>query len=474
MLDFRSPREVIAYNESDQKEARDNDQKAFVLTAGEISDFSKWDLWEDVSRMDLKAYSDHWKVFPRKRYLFQLRLSDGAPAIGAKVLLLDKHGADTLFAAMSDNTGKAELWADIFSAKKPRSLVALIDHNGQKSQINSLVPINKGVNYHELAGTCQANPAIDIAFMIDATSSMSDEIRYLKGELISIINRVKEAQPESDLRVATVFYRDEGDEYLHRFSPFTDNLERVEAFIQEQSARGGGDYPEAVIPALDICLNQLDWRENSYSKLLFMLLDAPPHHSPEKIRLLHEKIKTAAKKGVRIIPVAASGIDKSTEYLLRAMALATNGTYVFLTDHSGIGNPHLKPSTDSYQVELLNDLMVRLIRQFTFKPNCWEKVASEDPIESGSLFPAQKLGGIDKLEFDWLIYPNPTQGNLVVYFNQEVAELQLLDLQGKLLQVIKKPKQQERLDLSLLANGIYFLRFPWQDQWKTERIIVRH
>ena len=69
----------------------------------------------------------------------------------------------------------------------------------------------------------------------------------------------------------------------------------------------------------------------------------------------------AAAQGIRIIPVAASGVDKGTEFLLRFIDISTGGTYSFLTDDSGIGNSHIEPTVGSYQVELLNDLLGRLV-----------------------------------------------------------------------------------------------------------------
>ena len=41
----------------------------------------------------------------------------------------------------------------------------------------------------------------------------------------------------------------------------------------------------------------------------------------------------------------------------------TMGRYLFLTDHSGVGNPHAKPHAPEYAVEHLNRLMVRMIAQ---------------------------------------------------------------------------------------------------------------
>ncbi len=47
------------------------------------------------------------------------------------------------------------------------------------------------------------------------------------------------------------------------------------------------------------------------------------------------------------------------------MAMFTDGTYTFITNHSGIGNDHLTPTIGEYQVELLNDLIVRLVTKYT-------------------------------------------------------------------------------------------------------------
>ena len=44
--------------------------------------------------------------------------------------------------------------------------------------------------------------------------------------------------------------------------------------------------------------------------------------------------------------------------------MATGGTYVFLTDDSGIGNSHIKATVGNYQVESLAELMIRLIKKY--------------------------------------------------------------------------------------------------------------
>ena len=116
--------------------------------------------------------------------------------------------------------------------------------------------------------------------------------------------------------------------------------------------------------ALDDAVNQHDWNQDARARLLFLVLDAPPHNTSGIKIKMRELTAQAASKGIRIIPVASSGVDKDTEFLLRCLALASGGTYVFLTDHSGVGNPHLEPTIGPYDVEKLNSLLVRLIDNY--------------------------------------------------------------------------------------------------------------
>ncbi|MBQ4295940.1 MAG: hypothetical protein II755_10185, partial [Prevotella sp.] len=132
-----------------------------------------------------------------------------------------------------------------------------------------------------------------------------------------------------------------------------------------QSANGGNDYPEAVHTALERMLQDLSWNEDARTRLAFLLLDAPAHHDVAVIQSLQQSVETCAKQGIKLIPVAASGADKNTEFMLRFFAVATGGTYVFLTDDSGVGLSHIAASVGDYKVEQLNQLLIRLIEAYT-------------------------------------------------------------------------------------------------------------
>ena len=194
---------------------------------------------------------------------------------------------------------------------------------------------------------------------------MSNELEFLKADLKSIIDSVKMDASNLDIYTAAVFYRDEGDDYITRKLDFTNDLDETVDFISQQSASGGGDFPEAVHTALNVGVNELQWSNISKTRIAFLLLDAPPHYTTEIKESLHNTIKTASQKGIKVISITASGIDKSTEFLMRFMAITTNGTYVFITNDSGIGNDHLEPSVGQYEVEFLNDLVVRLIKKYS-------------------------------------------------------------------------------------------------------------
>ncbi len=117
--------------------------------------------------------------------------------------------------------------------------------------------------------------------------------------------------------------------------------------------------------ALRVAVDELQWSAQARTRIAFLLLDAPPHEDRQVMEEYRELVKSAAAKGIRIVPVTASGIDKATEFLMRQTAIATNGTYVFITNDSGIGNDHLEATVGDYEVEFLNDLLVRLVGEYT-------------------------------------------------------------------------------------------------------------
>jgi hypothetical protein len=228
-------------------------------------------------------------------------------------------------------------------------------------------------------------PRLDLGLMIDATGSMGDEMTYLQTELRDIIARVKPAGSELTVRIAVVYYRDRGDEFVTRVAPFGTDLDETIRFLGATRAEGGGDFPEDMNAAFEATMG-LDWSgPGQAARMLVVLADAPPHHYSGAQYTTEHALADALRKGISIFPVAASGVDKPTEHLFRGLAVATGGKYTFLTDDSGIGNPHMKPDIQGYKVEPLNRLLVREIHDFVSAhyPQLVRVAAGEGHRESG-------------------------------------------------------------------------------------------
>jgi len=93
--------------------------------------------------------------------------------------------------------------------------------------------------------------------------------------------------------------------------------------LAKQSASGGGDFPEAVDRALAEAMEK-NWSSAYATRLIFHVCDAPPHTGQEFETKYFNAIKTAAEKGIRIIPVASSGIDLTVVYLNACMVRVVN------------------------------------------------------------------------------------------------------------------------------------------------------
>jgi hypothetical protein len=334
------------------------------ITAAEWNDLANWDFWNNLGQLTLfDSIQDNWQFYPLKRYAFRVTDNNQIPVIDCEVELRDGEG-EVIWKTRTDNTGNAELWTDLNGGNTTVE-TAVVKYAGQEIVLVDPMPYSQGTNLVSVSYREENPDAADIAFVVDATGSMGDEINYLKSELSDVIRRVKDAHAGTSFRYGSVFYRDEGDEYLTRVSGFSTDAGKVLGFIDDQTANGGGDYEEAVHTALSIAVSQLQWSGRAKARLLFLVLDAPPHHTEPIINDLHDIIHDAATKGIHIIPVAASGVNKDSEFLFRFFAIATSGTYVFITNDSGIGNDHIIATVGEYEVELLNDLLVRLVNKYT-------------------------------------------------------------------------------------------------------------
>lgn len=336
--------------------------EAGLLTAGAWSDLQNWPFWlELMQQQEWAQMPATWGIYTQRRVPVVLRNSQGQALADVPVTL--SAGQQTLFTARTNMAGEAELFVDLFTAQSQYTELQLSADSGQAQASQTISLPLQGTEPISLNLESEVAPAVyaDLMLMIDTTGSMGDELEYLKSELANVASRVAAQTPQDlTLRLSANFYRDTTDEYVVRSFPFSTDVSSVQSQLAQQSANGGGDFPEAVDSALADAVDNHQWSPTARARLLFLVLDAPPHQDAENLQRLRTSLERAAAKGIRIIPVASSGIDKETEFLLRMLAISSGGQYVFLTDDSGIGGSHIKPTIGQYSVEKLNDLMVRL------------------------------------------------------------------------------------------------------------------
>lgn len=433
-----------------------------LLTAGEVNDFSKWKMWEDYSENDFSNYSNAWKLYTNRRYCVQIQTKDRYAAVGKTVYLIDANTLDTVWMAVTDNTGKAELWGKMFLMADYKTQY-IITCNESDIKISKPYLFHEGINRITLNTNCNVSNVVDIAFVVDATGSMGDEIEYLKLELEDVLTKTFNKYNNLELRAGAVFYRDNGDEYVTKYNNFNTDLLKTLNFIKLQKAAGGGDMPEAVDAALETAIDSLEWSKDARAKIMFLILDAPPHDEAQS--KMYRLIQKAAAKGIRIVPIACSGTDKNTEFLMRTMALATNGTYVFLTDDSGVGGKHIKPTTDSYNVELLNDLLPRVIEQMIYVNSCSTQQQPEPIVKTKTS--TQKVTAT----------PNPTTGQFTIATNKPLKEIFIADFTGKILMRLSVNNKQTSWNVNIgnFPAGTYIVKYvTTENQWGAEKVVLVH
>lgn len=354
------------------------DGAAGVLTAGEWCDLLHWDFWgmlmtasapeddAEQSSPDYGKMAAEWGFNTLHRVAVRIHSTDGTPLANAKVELL-KNGVP-VWESRTGNEGQAQLWQDLFSPRGQETgtegLQIRIEGILQDGAVKVCTYTEAVENEYVFDADDTAEAKADIAFIVDATGSMGDEIRFLKEDLLSILEKVQQSQSRISIRTGAVFYRDQGDDYLTRSDDFQ-TPDKTMAFIGKQTANGGGDTPEAVHSALEAALRDLSWNTQARARVAFLILDAPAHRNHDGVlNSLQNSIRQFSRMGIRMIPVLASTGEKTTEFMCRDFAIATGGTYVFLTDDSGVGESHITPSVGEYEVEKLNDLLYRLIESY--------------------------------------------------------------------------------------------------------------
>jgi hypothetical protein len=187
------------------------------------------------------------------------------------------------------------------------------------------------------AGLSAANakPTVEVAFVLDTTGSMGGLLEGAKRKIWSIATAIVDSNPDADIRMGLVAYRDIGDDYVTRKIDLTADIQDLYAHLLELKARGGGDWPESVNEALDVAVNKMQWSSGGdIRRIVFLVGDAPPHMDYAQDTKYPITLSVAKQKDI-IVNAVLAGNAQDTARIWRDIAQHGNGRFIPIPQDGG-------------------------------------------------------------------------------------------------------------------------------------------
>jgi hypothetical protein len=186
---------------------------------------------------------------------------------------------------------------------------------------------------HEATPVAHSKHAVDVVFAVDTTGSMGGLLDGAKRTVWSIATHIRKTDPDAELRIGLVAYRDIGDDYVTRDFSLTNDLDAVFTELSSYRAAGGGDTPEDVDAALDDTLHKMRWRDDA-KKLVFLVGDAPPA-SRGDVPKFDVLAREAGDRQI-ILNTIRCGWDHDTEMAWQQIASLGRGQFSTIQQDGGV------------------------------------------------------------------------------------------------------------------------------------------
>ena len=174
---------------------------------------------------------------------------------------------------------------------------------------------------------------VDVVFAVDTTGSMGGLIEGAKRTVWSIATHIKEIDPQADIHVGLVAYRDLGDDYVTKDFALTSDMDAVFAELSAYRAAGGGDTPEDVDAALYDAVHKMQWRDGA-KKLIFLVGDAPPA-SRGDVPKFDVSVRDAAERHITVNAIRC-GTAPDTAQAWQQVAMLGNGEFSTIQEDGGV------------------------------------------------------------------------------------------------------------------------------------------
>lgn len=181
----------------------------------------------------------------------------------------------------------------------------------------------------------KARPVVEVTFVLDTTGSMATLIDSAKRKIWSIATTIVETNPDAEIRMALIAYRDRGDDYVTRVFDLTTDIQDLYGDLLRFRADGGGDWPESVNEALHDAMTKLRWSQGTRArKIVFLVGDAPPHMDYANAPKYAEVVAAARQNGI-IVNAVQAGDAGDTRQLWQDIAQRGAGRYIPIPQDGG-------------------------------------------------------------------------------------------------------------------------------------------
>ena len=179
------------------------------------------------------------------------------------------------------------------------------------------------------------NDKIQIALLLDTSSSMDGLIEQAKSQLWKIVNELAAAEKEGrtpKLEVALFEYGKssipEGESYMRMITPFTGDLDRISAELFALTTNGGDEYCGKVI---DSAAKNLKWDSDNGSLKLIFIAGNEPFNQGETNYI--DAGRKASAKGIVVNTIFCGDRETGITTYWKHGADITGGRYINI-DHN--------------------------------------------------------------------------------------------------------------------------------------------
>ena len=294
---------------------------------------------------------------------------------------------------------------------------------------------------------------IDVAFVLDVTGSMSNEIEEVKTNIVEFANSLEENG--YDYNLALVTFLDE----VENVYDFTSDVLEFKSWVSAQHAHGGGDYPENSLDAL-MEATTLSFRKSS-NRVIIWITDASYQINNDITQLLPgDVISSLLASGITTHCIGNPGEQVS---FYEPITVPTGGDYYDINGNFRdilIDIARLQYLTD-YLVLFNTDLELNQINSLLLKVHYAGLGGSNEYI----------LGSTQTIidNYSASCYPNPFNPVTTISINKAVnanGVIEIFNILGQKVKSIPMPKGSNHFkyqwngrsdDMQKLSSGIYLM-----------------